>query len=170
MKKMNSLMHRLSKQAGASLVEVLVAVVVVSVGLVGLAALQTVSMRNNQSAYLRTQATFLTYDILDRMRANSAAAQSGQYVTTLGADPNGTANCEATNCVSADMATFDVNQWKCQLGAWDNDSVCSATLSLTGQLPGGDGSITQNGNIHTVSVSWQDRDGTQTTFQVSTEL
>ena len=160
----------LQKQSGASLIEVLITLVIVSIGLVGLAALQTLSMRNNQSAYMRTQATFLAYDIIDRMRANSAAAQAGQYVVAIGTDPNGTADCETNSCSSANMATFDVNQWKCQLGNWDADSVCSTTLSLTGQLPNGDGAIAQNGNIHTVSVSWLDRDGTTTTFQVSAEL
>ena len=170
MKKMNRLMYRTNKQTGTSLIEVLVAVVVVSVGLVGLAALQTVSMRNNQSAYLRSQATILVYDMLDRMRAHPDAATTGQYVIALGAPSAIATNCESTACSTTDMTTFDISQWKCQLGAWDSNSVCSTTLSLSGYLPGGDGSITQVGDIHTVSVTWLDRDGTQTTFRASTEL
>ena len=160
----------MKKQIGTTLIEVLVAVVVVSVGLVGLAALQTISMKNNHSAYLRTQATFLAYDMIDRMRANLLATQAGSYVVALGTAPSGTTNCQSSICAASDLATFDINEWKCSLGAWDTQSTCSTTLSMGGMLPAGDGSVTRAGNIHTVSVRWNDRDGTQRTFQVSTEL
>ncbi len=163
-------MQPIKKQLGTTLIEVLVAAVVVSAGLVGLAALQTLSVKNNHSAYLRTQATFLAYDMVDKMRANLAAAQAGQYVTTFGVAPSGTTNCQSSTCSSSDLVTFDINQWKCSLGNWDLQNTCSTTLSISGMLPGGDGSITRTGNIHTVSVRWNDRDETQRTFQVSTEL
>ena len=64
--KLNNMCIR--SQKGASLVEVLVATVVVSVGLIGLAGLQTLSMQSNHTAYLRTQASLLAYDMVDRMR------------------------------------------------------------------------------------------------------
>jgi len=57
-------------QQGVSLLEVLISIVVLSVGLLGYAGLQTLSMKNNTSAFQRSQATILTYDIVDRMRAN----------------------------------------------------------------------------------------------------
>ncbi len=165
-----SFMRSMKNQIGTTLIEVLIAVVVVSVGLVGLAALQTLSLKNNHSAYLRTQATFLAYDMVDRMRANIFQAQNGSYVTALGDAPSGSANCQTSACAASDLATYDVNEWKCLLGAWDRQSTCSTTFSMNGMLPGGDGSVTRAGNIHTVSVRWNDRDGTQQTFQVSTEL
>jgi len=165
-----SFIHSLRNQVGTTLIEVLIAVVVVSIGLVGLAALQTLSMKNNHSAYLRTQATFLTYDMIDRMRANLLATQAGSYVVALGAAPSGTVNCHSSACAASDLVTSDINEWKCSLGAWDTQSTCSTTLSINGMLPGGDGSVARAGNIHTVSVRWNDRDGTQRTFQVSTEL
>ncbi|HLE93281.1 MAG TPA: type IV pilus modification protein PilV, partial [Sulfuricaulis sp.] len=56
---------------GFSLIEVLVALLVLSIGLLGLAALQTTSLQYNTGSYFRTQATFLAYDIIDRMRANT---------------------------------------------------------------------------------------------------
>lgn len=170
MNKLNSIIRQINRQTGASLIEVLVATVVVSVGLVGLAGLQTLSMKSNHSAYLRTQATLFAYDMVDRMRANLAAAQAGAYVTALNTAPSGTVNCELTACTSANLATYDINQWKCSLGAWDAVSTCSTSFSISGMLPGGDGSVTQTGSVHTVSVRWNDRDGTQSTFQVSTEL
>ena len=163
-------MNAIKNQIGTTLIEVLIAAVVVSVGLVGLAALQTLSVKNNHSAYLRTQATFIVYDMVDRMRTNIATAQAGSYVTALGAAPSGTTNCNISACTASDLATFDINEWKCSLGNWNTQNTCTTTLSMTGMLPGGDGAVTQTGAIHTVSVRWNDRDGIQRTFQVSSEL
>src|SRR5690606_3260878 len=64
-------------QHGFSLIEVLVALLVLSVGLLGLAMLQIEGLKHNTDAYYRTQATVLAYDIIDRMRANSDAAKNG---------------------------------------------------------------------------------------------
>ena len=81
-----SLINRVSntKQTGVSLVEVLVAVVVISVGLLGVAALQISTLQNNHNSLLRTQANALADDILDRIRANRANATF--YARALG-DP-----------------------------------------------------------------------------------
>lgn len=67
------------KQAGTSLLEVLIAVVVLSVGLLGLAGLQVAGLRVNQGAMQRSQATMLAYDVLDRMRSDRTAALAGKY-------------------------------------------------------------------------------------------
>jgi type IV pilus assembly protein PilV len=56
-------------QRGISLIEMLIALLVLSFGLLGLAGLQALSLKNNQSAYLRSQATMVAYDVLDRIRA-----------------------------------------------------------------------------------------------------
>ncbi len=60
---------------GFTLIEVLIAMLVLAVGLLGLAGLQATSLRNNQSAYNRSQATQLAYDLADRMRANFTESQ-----------------------------------------------------------------------------------------------
>lgn len=163
---------------GFTLVEVLVAVLVLSVGLLGMAGLQMYSLANTHSAYLRSQATFLAYDIIDRMRANREQAVLGVYDTNFGTAPTGTDNCETSTCTPAGMAVFDRNQWKCTLGAWNSNSVCASTLAgAVGRLPNGDGRVTSNGAIYTVSVRWDDRDvdagdgaTNSVTLQVSTEL
>jgi type IV pilus assembly protein PilV len=66
-------------EAGISLIEMLIALLVLSFGLLGVAGLQAHSLKNNQSAYLRTQANILAYEITDRMRANRNAALDGAY-------------------------------------------------------------------------------------------
>lgn len=66
-----------ARGAGFSLVEVLVAVLVLSIGLLGLAGLQIASVRANDSARLRTQATLAAYDLADRLRADPASLFAG---------------------------------------------------------------------------------------------
>lgn len=64
---------------GSTLIEVLVAVVILSVGLLGLAGLQMISLQSNQSAYTRSQASLLAYDLVDQMRARRTAAEGGAF-------------------------------------------------------------------------------------------
>ncbi|MCK0506285.1 type IV pilus modification protein PilV [Aromatoleum anaerobium] len=66
-------------QRGATLIEVLVAVVVLSIGLLGLAGLQMTSLQSNHSAYMRSQASLLAYDLSDRMRANCEGVRGDAY-------------------------------------------------------------------------------------------
>lgn len=73
----------IKRQRGVSLLEVLISVVVLSIGLLGLAGLQAVSLKNNTSAYQRGLATMLAYDVIDRMRADLPACAS--YAVALGA-------------------------------------------------------------------------------------
>ena len=65
-------------QTGSSLLEVLVAVVVLSIGLLGLAGLQMTSIKGSHSAYMRSQATLLAYDLADRARTTRALTQAGR--------------------------------------------------------------------------------------------
>src|SRR3989304_2881609 len=103
-----------ASQKGFSLIEVLVALLILSIGLLGLAALQTTSLQYNTGSYLRTQATFLAYDILDRMRANSAAvadADGTGYDQPVSSMVVSGGNCHATNCTSAELGLYDVRSW-----------------------------------------------------------
>ena len=68
----------MNKNTGFTLIEVLIAMIVLAVGLLGLAGLQATSLRNNQSAYNRIKATQLAYDIADRMRANYTEAKKSK--------------------------------------------------------------------------------------------
>ncbi|MCG8325881.1 MAG: type IV pilus modification protein PilV [Thiotrichales bacterium] len=122
--------------SGFSLMEVLIALLVLSVGLLGLAALQAVSLKANHSAYQRTQATFLAYDIMDRMRANRNQAIAESYDRNVGAT--------APSCSgAANLADEDV-------GCWMSNFVQVL-------LPAGDASIDCDGNgVCTVIVQWDE--------------
>ncbi|MGB9128630.1 MAG: type IV pilus modification protein PilV [Thiobacillus sp.] len=150
------------KQSGFTLLEVLVAVLVLSIGLLGLAGLMATSIRNNQSAYQRTQATWLAYDIVDRMRANRDTALASGYNTNLGSP----AACAAAPVLAGSMAAQDLTGWKTLLA-------CS--------LPAGDGSVdVEADRTVTVTVQWNDSRGignetgnagkSDQKFQVQTQL
>lgn len=132
------------KSRGFTLLEVLIAVVVLSIGLMGVAGLQAFGQRSNHSAYLRSQATALAYDMIDRMRANTAGVLSGDYNaidTTAGAISN--PGCDTGTCSSSQMAKYDQYDWQQELAA---------------QLPTGNGKVTGSGigSIFTVTVMWDD--------------
>ena len=96
---MNSLGAHLAME-GFSLIEVLVALFVLSIGLLGLAALQTTGLRFSHQSYERTQATLQAYDIIDRMRTNKSG--TGDTVNTTYNDVSldsapGTTDCAATS-------------------------------------------------------------------------
>jgi type IV pilus assembly protein PilV len=99
-----------ASQRGFTLVEVLIAVLVLAIGLLGLAGLQASSLRFNNDAQLRSQATMLAYDISDRMRANSTAASNGAYDLAL------TAGACGAGAGGGSVAAQDLAQWLAQLG------------------------------------------------------
>ncbi|MCH8846255.1 MAG: type IV pilus modification protein PilV [Proteobacteria bacterium] len=82
---------------GFTLLEVMVSLLVLSVGLLGLAALQATTLKANHGAYQRTQAIFLTYDMMDRLRANRTAALAGECDIDMGdtLSGSGSAMCDA---------------------------------------------------------------------------
>lgn len=128
------------RQKGFTLLEVLVTMVIMAIGLLGLAALMASSLRNNHSAYQRTQAAFLAYDIIDRMRVNRVMAvntsASINYNVAIGSASG-----------SANLALADVNDWK---------------TALASTLPTGDGSVAvvPATGATTVIVQWNDSRGT----------
>ncbi|MFZ3288159.1 MAG: type IV pilus modification protein PilV, partial [Telluria sp.] len=66
----------MQRQQGFSLIEVLITMLIVSIGLLGIAGIIVTNLKHNQSSYARTQASLLVSDIVDRMRANRAAAET----------------------------------------------------------------------------------------------
>lgn len=91
--------HPIHGQRGFSLIEVLITVLVVSVGMLGLAALQLASIKNTNSAFLRTQATLATADLIDRMRA-----QPGLYAETA---------WTYDGCATGAAAPRSFQDWEC---------------------------------------------------------
>ncbi len=110
---------RWGHQQGATLIEVLVAVLLLSFGIVGLAGLQMNGAKFNHGSYLRSQGTALAYDMADRIRANVDACLGNgcSYITPLATAFDGTAaqacgRVLALQATPQAMAAVDVNQWK----------------------------------------------------------
>lgn len=121
-----------ARQRGVGLIEVLVAVVLLSIGLLGLAALQTVSLKRSTTSALRTEAIGQSYDLLDRMRANRAQAIVGRYNIPFGTAASGD-----------DLAAADLGDWKAALAA---------------SLPDGDGRVLVQNQVVTITVQWSEPD------------
>lgn len=148
---------------GFTLLEVLVSLLILSVGLLGIAGLQLTGLRSNQSAYVRSQATILAYDILDRMRANRAEAQAGGYNITIAATDD-----LPSMGGSSTQAALDLHRWGTDLLAMLPAAQTSVNVAAD--------------NTVTVSIAWDDsradrasdRSGAPVTdltqFQFQTEL
>lgn len=124
-------------QRGTSLIEVLIAVLVMAVGALGVAAMQVVSLRNSQSALERTQVSVATYSILDSMRANRTAATQGFYNTAM------TCTVPTTN---DSLIGSDLSRWYTELQEGINTDACA--------------SIACAGDVCTIVVQWYDERAT----------
>lgn len=129
------------KQRGFSLIEVLVSVVIMSVGILGVAGMQVLSLQQNRSALLRADALQLGNDILDRMRANPLQDYAGIDFTDT---PANTTSCITSACAPADMKDYDIALWQCSVNSTAADGstypICNA-WGIAGALPGGQGAI-----------------------------
>ena len=133
-----------ARQRGFTLMEVLVTMLVLGVGLLGLASLQAQGMKFNHDAHVRSQATTLATAIMDQMRANRANATA----YTQNPDPN--LNC---NPSVAGVAM--------DLRCWHNSISGDPDTGLENVLPSATGTIAANGTMFDVTIRWVDRE-TQT--------
>lgn len=106
-----------TRQSGASLLEVLIAVLILAIGLLGIAALQAVTLRNMQSSSDRTVAVIQTYAMFDMMRANRLAALGGGYDTAGYI-------CEAPTGTS--RPALDTARWIGQMQQAMGETACGA--------------------------------------------
>ena len=141
------------RQRGFSLLEVLVALLVLSIGLLGLAALQTMGLKFNTQSYQRTQAVLNAYDIIDRIRANPAGMATGGY------DDIGIATAAPTlpacPCTPAQMAVYDIAQWKvslAQLLSEGRGALCRGNLDAAWNC-----TVTGTTNFQ-VGIEWKEND------------
>lgn len=139
----------MKKHNGFTLIEVLIAMMLLAVGLLGLAALQAHSLKNNQSAYYRSQATQLAYDIADRMRVNTGVLD--KYLSSFMKPEEAQAQTEhclkiSTTCTPEKMAEHDLFEW--------NAAIHSAILKNA------TGTIVKTGaevKTYTITIAWDEK-------------
>ncbi|MCQ8181341.1 type IV pilus modification protein PilV [Methylomonas sp. SURF-1] len=127
------------RQQGSSLIEILVTMLIVSLGLLGQAGVIALSAKASHSAFLRSQATLLSYDILERLRLNRAQAVAGNF--TINYAPTGSTPSESVPSGSA-IQHVELRNWK---------------ANLEKSLPNGDGQVTVDGGGNvTINIRWSE--------------
>jgi type IV pilus assembly protein PilV len=157
-------------QGGFTLIEVLVSALILSIGLVGVAGLQALSLKNNQSAYMRSQASALAYDLADRMRTNVAGATAGFYDPAQAATH---ASCSTpTGCTPQQSAENDLAEWNAALAEnlpMGTGFVCIDSTPYDGSGVG-DPQCDGTGTRHSIKIWWDDdRDGVISVTDANTE-
>lgn len=136
-----------SAQAGVSMIEVLIAIVIIAIALFGTAALQVSAMRLGQGGIFRSHAVFLAQDIAERMEANAPAATAGSYVVALTSTaPTIDTTCQTGACTQALLAAYDVAQWANMVAS----SLPQASWSITQ-------TVTGTPSTYTIVIRWVDR-------------
>ena len=136
-------------QLGVTLIELLITMVIVSIGVLGLAGVQVLSLKQAREAGQKMVALQAANDLLDRIRVNPNA----DYSWPAGA---AAANCASTTCTPAQMAVFDLTLWDCRLG--QPSTACKTAFGLTDvdfdRLPDGRGEVSEASGTYTVTVEW----------------
>lgn len=154
-------MQLLSRQRGVSLIEVLVAVLIFSIGLIGLAGLLVMATRSNQAGYLRTQVSFLAHNMADRMSANPVGVWNSNY-NSSSYPISGTPDCSA-GCTPKDLATYDQQMWSSQLKTFLPSGATASIACSNGGIsynPVDAGKVDQRppfGGTCQMTISWSER-------------
>jgi len=176
--------HMQNYSRGIAMIEVLVTMIILSIGLLGLAGLQLTGMRSINSASLKTQATVLINDISERMRANPDAVDNNKFIDVdsaanidCSAAPApycseyfnaGSGAVAAASCTSDELADFDINAWFCGTltstggapigGVQSVLPQASATITCTDTDPasGADADPCTDRSPHTITLSWSE--------------
>lgn len=128
--------------SGFTLLEVMIALLIFSVGLLGLAGLQASSLQNNKTADMRSVAIIAAHDMAERIRANQRGKTNVYW--NVSAAPTKYINCVTGSCTTADdVANWDIYEWE---------------TSLANQLPSGQGSISRANTTspYVIRVFWDD--------------
>jgi type IV pilus assembly protein PilV len=126
---------------GFTLLEVMIALVIFSIGLLGLAGLQARGLQSNSTAQNRTTAMILAYDMANRLRANPAGVAAGDYNNLDSTNPTA-GDCISAACTAAQMATYDYYEWQ---------------QTINNALPKGHGTVTGGATPpFTITVMWDE--------------
>lgn len=145
-------------QNGFTLLEVLVTLVVVSIGLLGVLGLQTVGLSNTQISHARSLATVAADNIAERMRANSIGVDNNDYANIShpsGGGASAPTDCSSETCTPAQMAAFDSFHWDQRLGQLLPNGRGRITCV---DVDTGDSDNCSPNSSHVITVIWAERD------------
>ncbi len=137
------MINRNNKQRGSSLVEMLVALFVLAVGMLGVLSMQVKSMQFSQTAYYYSQAVYLANEILESIRSNPQSADT--YLIDLDdVTPTANVDCQAVECDAQQMRDWNLNQWR---------------SNIDQLLVSGRSSIEKDGDYFRITVQFDDSTG-----------
>jgi len=144
-------------QRGFTLLEVLIALVVLSIGLLGLAALQARAMRFNHDSFVRSDATALANDIMDRIRASAYNLTGAQAEDTIEAYTGAAGACNDTDPAPAISAAADLGCWLAMIRRdLPGGAAASGTIA---RVPGvGADNGDPSDDVYEVAIQWIDRE------------
>jgi len=141
------------------MIEMLITLVIISIGLLGVAALQSRGQLATQASYIVTQSVTQAYNIMDKMRANAAFARQDAldngtatgngYITNTA--PGGSVDCLANACTPANLRTFDLNEWYAELAR----TLPSGTARISVPVAPATGATTVT---YLISIQWRLKD------------
>ncbi len=159
----------MSRQRGAGLIEALIAMLILSIGVLGMVGMQTASLKYEQTGWVRSALSSSISSFADRIRANASAdATAYNFSRTYAAERtsidgtptylNPAKDCNTATCTPTELAAYDITIWR---------------LDLNNQLPGAVGIVTPTGTKGVdlrflVTVAWYSKDnldGTGTTLR-----
>ena len=178
---MQTKLKAMNLQHGLTLTEILVAVVVLSIGLLGMAGIQMKGLRGTHNTYLRSQATALATDLAERIRANpgglSADLTNNKNYSditfndeTTTCDGDAPTSCGSTNgaavtanCSVAEIAEYDIYTWMCGISSTDGvkNILPDSTVVDTECTTDSDADNTNGcspGSTVTITLNWNERD------------
>ncbi len=170
--------RRCFKQQGVGMIEVLITLVILAVGLLGVASLQFIGSFNNKEALARTQAVMVAQQMSERLRASTVSSQvtdgfvvhnnyfdddiynfnnlscpntSSDYDCFCKQIPADIPNCQTGNCDSSELAIFDAYQMSCSM-VRSNPNATMAVSCDDSDISDSDSCTA--GSIHTIMITW----------------
>ena len=147
---------RSQHQSGFTLIEILVAALVLAIGILGMATMMLTSLRSDQSAFYRSVASTYAYDMADRIRKNAAWARANDdynAIDTSGTVPeNPGCQSDANGCDGAEIADLDYREWASHF------TNVNGLNQFHAALPNATGTVTRTNDFFTITISWNETD------------
>ncbi|MEX0605220.1 MAG: type IV pilus modification protein PilV [Marinobacter sp.] len=126
-------------QQGLTMIEVLIAMLIFAIGLLGVAGMQSLALKSSDNSNIRSLVNIHAYEIVERMRANMPAVRGGKYNSIAGASTS--TNC-SPSCTPNQLAAWDASEWYANLQA---------------DVPSATGAVIYANGMATVTINWTER-------------
>ncbi len=148
------------QQRGIGLLEILITVLLLSIGFLATAKMQIQGMRISQSAYIEAQAYFMISEMMDRMRSNAEAVRDGHYDNLTTSSSMTDPNCANSFCDSRQLARQDIFDWSAMLFPLHGNDANFIPVLPSSDTVNAQASITPVGNGYfQLTASWMERIG-----------